>query len=59
MAQDPAFNESFYVEDKVIAALAYADEIAPNVFRCAFYSEQRASTARAARKSAPWFRDSS
>lgn len=41
MSQDPAFTEPFYVEDKVVAALAYTDEIAPNLFRCAFYSEQR------------------
>lgn len=41
MATEPKFVEPFYVEDKVITGLALADEIAPGVFRCSFYSEQR------------------
>lgn len=41
MPQDTAFLEPFYVEDKVVAGLAMVDELAPNLFRVMFYSEQR------------------
>ncbi|BCH22098.1 hypothetical protein [Mesorhizobium sp. L-8-3] len=41
MSKEVTFSEPFYVEDKVVAGLALAEEIAPNLFRCAFYSEQR------------------
>lgn len=40
MATEPKVVEPFYVEDKVVTGLALADEFAPGIFRCSFYSEQ-------------------
>ncbi|QKV17834.1 hypothetical protein [Oricola thermophila] len=35
------FIEPVYVPDVFISGIAYAEEVAPNVWRIAFYSEQR------------------